>query len=125
MNTPAKLAAVILGSSAVFAAAAGVGTPVGPIGAPEPHAGAPSSPGTAAAAGPAAAGGGLAVADSGSVLDVLDEQLPAGTATLAFRILGPDGAPVLAYTEEHGEDLHLVAVRRDLSGYQHAHPELD
>jgi hypothetical protein len=32
---------------------------------------------------------------------------------------------VLDYDEDHGEDLHLVAVRRDLAGYQHVHPELD
>ncbi|MGY1690989.1 hypothetical protein [Geodermatophilus sp. SYSU D01105] len=124
MNTPAKLAAVTAGLGAVFAAAVGVGAAVGPIGAPAPH-GTTASPGTAAAAEATEAVGGLSVAESGYVLDVLDEQLPAGAATLAFRVLGPDGAPVLDYTEEHEEDLHLVAVRRDLSGYQHVHPELD
>jgi hypothetical protein len=122
VNTPAKLAVVALGLGAVFAAAVGVGAAVGPIDAPDPHAGTTSTSATAAAG---ASVGGPAVAESGYVLDVLDEQLPAGTATLAFRVLGPDGAPVSAYTEEHGEDLHLVAVRRDLSGYQHVHPDLD
>jgi hypothetical protein len=125
VNTPAKLAVVALGLGAVFAAAVGVGAAVGPIDAPDPHAGTTSTSATSATATAGASVGGPAVAESGYVLDVLDEQLPAGTATLAFRVLGPDGAPVSAYTEEHGEDLHLVAVRRDLSGYQHVHPDLD
>jgi hypothetical protein len=30
---------------------------------------------------------------------------------------------VTEYTQDHGEDLHLVAVRADLSGYQHVHPD--
>jgi hypothetical protein len=124
MNTPARLAVVTLGLAAVFGAAVGVGAAVGPIGAPERSAGA--APAAAPPAEAPSAGGydGLAVADSGYVLDVLDEQLPAGTATLAFRVLGPDGAPVVDYDVEHVEDLHLIAVRRDLSGYQRTHPVL-
>jgi hypothetical protein len=43
---------------------------------------------------------------------------------LAFRILGPDGEPVTDYDVLHDKALHLIAVRRDLSGYQHVHPEL-
>ena len=38
--------------------------------------------------------------------------------------LGPDGEPVTAFDESHEEDLHLIAVRRDLSGFQHVHPAL-
>ncbi len=111
MNTPARLATVALGLGAVFAAAVGVGAAVGPIGTPPAaHTGAP-----AAAEVPAT---------SGYVLDVLDEQPGAGTATVAFQVLGPGGVPVTEYTQEHGEDLHLVAVRNDLSGYQHVHPEM-
>ena len=37
---------------------------------------------------------------------------------------GPDGAPVTAYDEEHEKQLHLIAVRRDFTGYQHVHPTL-
>ena len=109
MGTPARLATVTLGLGAVFAAAVGVGAAVGPIGAPEAHDGAPVAE--------------VATAP-GYVLDVLDRQPPAGTTTVVFRVLGPGGAPVTAYTEDHGEDLHLVAVRSDLSGYQHVHPEM-
>jgi hypothetical protein len=111
MQTPTRLAVVAVGLGAVFAAAVGVGAAVGPIGAvPEAHTAAPAPP--------------SADAGTGYVLDVLEEQPAAGTTTVEFRVLGPDGAPVTAYTEDHGEDLHLVAVRADLSGYQHVHPDL-
>ena len=113
MQTPARLAVVAVGLGAVFAAAVGVGAAIGPIGAPEAH--------TAAAA-PATAH--ESPAGAGYVLDVVEERPAAGTTTVEFRVLGPDGAPVTAYTEDHGEDLHLVAVRSDLTGFQHVHPDL-
>jgi hypothetical protein len=111
VRTPIRLAVVAAGLGAVFAAAVGVGAAVGPVGAPEAH------PAAAAPAPESAATG------TGYVLDVLEEQPAAGTTTVAFRVLGPDGAPVTDYTQDHGEDLHLVAVRADLSGYQHVHPD--
>ena len=111
MGTPVRLAVVAAGLGAVFAAAVGVGAAVGPVGAPEAH---------PAAAAPAPE---YAVTGTGYVLDVLGEQPAVGTTTVAFRVLGPDGAPVTEYTQDHGEDLHLVAVRADLSGYQHVHPD--
>jgi hypothetical protein len=133
MNTPAKLAAVALGLAAVFGAAAGVGSLVGPVGAV----------GTASAAGPTDGHGGeahesapaetadselpagLAVAADGYTLDLGTPTAPAGPATeVGFRVLGPDGHPVTAFEVAHEQDLHLVAVRRDLSGFQHVHPEL-
>jgi hypothetical protein len=111
VRPPIRLAVVAAGLGAVFAAAVGVGAAVGPVGAPEAH------PAAAAPAPESAATG------TGYVLDVLEEQPAAGTTTVAFRVLGPDGAPVTDYTQDHGEDLHLVAVRADLSGYQHVHPD--
>ena len=30
-----------------------------------------------------------------------------------------------AYDVEHEKDLHLIVVRRDLTGFQHVHPLLD
>jgi hypothetical protein len=111
VRTPIRLAVVVAGLGAVFAAAVGVGAAVGPVGTPEVH------PAAAAPATEHAATG------TGYVLDVLGEQPAAGTTTVAFRVLGPDGAPVTDYTQDHGEDLHLVAVRADLSGYQHVHPD--
>jgi len=67
---------------------------------------------------------GLAVSAEGHTLDLAADALPAGDAVpLSFRLLGPDGTPVTAYETVHEQDLHLVVVRRDLSGYQHLHPE--
>jgi hypothetical protein len=126
MHPSVKLGVGVVGLGAVFAAAVGVGIAVGPVDAPGTHAAAGAGPTSAAepATRSRATPGGLAVVASGYALELLDDQLPAGTASLAFRVLGPDGAPVFDYDVEHVEDLHLVAVRRDLSGYQRLHAVL-
>jgi hypothetical protein len=138
METPVKLAAFGVGLLALFGAATGLGAVVGPVGA---AAGSSSDGGHdmagdegthddgghgADASGAAHLPGGLAVSEDGYTL-VLDEpSLRAGPAVpLAFRIEGPDGHAVTDYEVRHDEDLHLIAVRRDLAGYQHVHPERD
>ncbi len=125
MNTPVKLGAFVLGVVAVFGAAAGIGNAIGPVGPTEPshgtgdHAGDPGA--SPASDGPELPGG-LMVSQDGYTLDVAGE-LPAGAATpVSFRVLGPDGQPVTGYDTAHEEDLHLIAVRRDTSGFQHVHP---
>ena len=131
MDTPAKLGAFTLGLVAVFGAAAGLGNAVGPVGPGEPahtaegHGGAAAAgPGTPSGGGSAELPGGLQVSQDGYTLDVAGE-LPAGAATpVPFRILGPDGAPLTGYDESHEEDLHLIAVRRDTTGFQHVHPAM-
>lgn len=42
----------------------------------------------------------------------------------AFRIVGPDGHPVLGFEPRHERDLHLVVVSHDLATYHHLHPTL-
>jgi hypothetical protein len=134
MNTPAKLAAFGAGLVAVFGAATGLGAVVGPVG--------PAAADTSASAGhdmasgdEAAHGadesaaahlpGGLAVSEDGYTLALDRPALPAGfDVPFAFRILGPDGDAVTDYAVRHDQDLHLIAVRRDLAGYQHVHPDL-
>ncbi|MBM7808405.1 hypothetical protein JOD57_004242 [Geodermatophilus bullaregiensis] len=127
MRTAARLGATVVGLAAVLGAGWGVGTLVGPVGAPaaaQEHAADEGHPDPSpAATADAAPPGGLQVSDRGYTLDLVADELPAGTSPLAFRILGPDGAPVTDYEVDHDEDLHLVAVRRDLTGYQHVHPE--
>jgi hypothetical protein len=134
MNTPLKLAGFGLGLAAAFGAALGIGNVVGPVGsvteAPaDEHAmgsepaGSHDDGGHEASAADLPAG--LAVSDSGYTLDLAERALPAGPGTpVAFRVLGPDGEPVTDYDVEHDVDLHLIAVRRDLTGFQHVHPEL-
>lgn len=47
-----------------------------------------------------------------------------GTSPFAFRITGPDGKPVTRFALVHDKPLHLVVLRRDLSGFQHVHPTM-
>ena len=137
MNTPAKLAAFGAGLVAVFGAATGLGAVVGPVGpaaADSSAAGHDMASGDEAAHGADAAHetdaaahlpGGLAVSEDGYTLALDRPDLPAGDdVPFAFRILGPDGHAVTDYAVRHDQDLHLIAVRRDLAGYQHVHPEL-
>ncbi len=66
---------------------------------------------------------GLAVADD-------DLRLVADTTTLvrgattrwSFRVVTADGVAVKDFEVEHEREMHLIVVRRDLSGYQHLHP---
>jgi len=63
------------------------------------------------------------VSQDGYTFDLATASLPAGPAApVAFRILGPDGSAATAFDESHDQDLHLIAVRRDLTGFQHVHP---
>jgi hypothetical protein len=69
---------------------------------------------------------GLAVADNGLALDLQQSELPSAERTeLAFRIIGPDGAAVADFDVEHDRRMHLIVVRRDLTGFQHLHPRMD
>jgi hypothetical protein len=65
---------------------------------------------------------GLQVTEAGYRLVPVTTTLRDG-AEFRFRIDGPDGHPVTQYATAHGKELHLIAVRRDLSGFQHVHPQ--
>lgn len=43
---------------------------------------------------------------------------------LRFRVLGRDGGPVRRFDLEHTKRMHVILVRRDLSGFQHVHPRM-
>jgi hypothetical protein len=138
MNTPLKLAGFALGLAAVFGTAVGVGAVVGPVDATADESSAAHDMGAETSGGHAdtghADGGhesadaqptGLTVTEDGYTFALDQPVLPAGDGVpVAFRITGPDGAAVTGYEVRHEEDLHLVAVRRDLAGFQHVHPEL-
>jgi hypothetical protein len=132
MSTPARLAVFALGLLAVFGAAVGVGSAVGPVGpAPaEPmaeggHGGEAMADGHETEEHEAGAPAGLTVSEGGYNLALASATAPAGPGTpLEFSVVGPDGAPVTAFDESHEERLHLIAVRRDLTGFQHVHPVL-
>lgn len=127
MKTPVKLGVFVLTLLVVFGAAWGVGWLAGPRTTPataEPEHGqqhdTPAEPATAGKV-----PGGLQISQDGYRLELAAKQLStAGEKPLSFRIIGPDGKPVTAYTNEHEKDLHLIVVRRDLTGFQHVHPVL-
>jgi hypothetical protein len=123
MNTPTKLGAFGLGLAVVFTAALGLGRTVGPTAAPATTAhNQHNEPAQAAAT--VALPAGLQVTQDGYRLQPISTDLAVGQARpFQFRILGPDGEPVTYYTVSHDKDLHLIVVRRDLSGFQHVHPE--
>jgi hypothetical protein len=68
---------------------------------------------------------GLVQEFGGYRLDLAATRFGAGQQRFAFTVAGPDGEPQTAYDEAHERDLHLVVVRRDLTGFQHVHPTLD
>lgn len=145
MSAPLKLAGFAAALVLVFAAATAVGGAFGPLrdsdadAAPE-HGGAGEMEGGAETGEGAHAeeegshaeeGGheavqavrGLAVAEDGSSLRLDSGSAPVGrTAPLRFRIVEDDGATVKEFDLEHTKRMHVIVVRRDLTGFQHLHP---
>ncbi|HEX6686856.1 MAG TPA: hypothetical protein VF062_29085 [Candidatus Limnocylindrales bacterium] len=128
MRTPVKLGLFGLALAVTFAAAWGVGSLAGS-----------STTGTPGEAGDghgeqheegqvqaqSKTPGGLQVAQDGYRLELTSAGLSTtDSQPFTFKIIGPDGKPVTAYTRAHEKDLHLVLVRRDLTGFQHVHPVL-
>jgi hypothetical protein len=66
---------------------------------------------------------GLAQAAGGLRLVVDDPHEPATRGQLRFRIVNEKDATVRDFDVEHARRMHLIVVRRDLSGFQHLHPE--
>ena len=132
MRTSAKLSAYGAALALLIAGAYAVGTAVGPL--------TPAATGEASGVGNAVQGdahsgtvaetadlpGGLASSRGGYTLAPTDPTLTPGTTEdFTFRIIGPDGAPVTEFDVEHDKRMHLIVVRRDTTGFQHVHPEMD
>lgn len=82
-------------------------------------------PGTAAAPTAGTEVGGLAVSLAGLTLAPQRTTFTAGVSQpFRFTVNGSDGRPVTTFATVHDRPLHLIVVRRDLSGYQHLHPVL-
>ncbi|MDP9135489.1 MAG: hypothetical protein M3N56_11760 [Actinomycetota bacterium] len=59
-------------------------------------------------------------------LVVADQDFERGASgALAFRIVDRDGRTVEDFDVEHDRTMHVIAVRRDLTGYRHVHPHPD
>jgi hypothetical protein len=66
---------------------------------------------------------GLAASEHGLTLELASDRAPRGPDTeLSFRIADKDGATVRDFDVEHTKRMHLIVVRRDLTGFQHLHP---
>jgi hypothetical protein len=111
----AAVAAALLGAVGVLLLRAPVPAVSGPTGA------GPAGPHTHVMAGPSGAVvpvGGTATAAGGYALVVT------ATSPFTFHVQGPDGAPVTRFAVVHDRPLHLVVVRKDLTGYRHLHPTM-
>jgi hypothetical protein len=75
--------------------------------------------------GSGATAGGLEISASGYTLVPEATAFTAGRAAeLAFRIVDSGQKPVTDFAIVHDKPLHLIVVRRDLTGYQHLHPTM-
>lgn len=117
MNTPVKLAGFVGLLGVVFAAATLAGGAVGPL----RPAGNPADSGGMAMAMDTVRG--LAVSENGLTLDLTQRNVTVGEPVrLRFRITDARGATVRDFDMEHTKRMHLIVVRRDLTGFQHLHP---
>lgn len=84
------------------------------------------SPGGGAAPEVPAAPPSLAVTADGVTLQPGSRTAVAGDVTeYAFRIVDAGGATVTDVDLEHERRMHVIVVRRDLTGFQHLHPVMD
>ena len=139
MSTPIRAATFVLALAVVFAAALGIGRLAGPLdtavashesdhadeGEHRADHGADHAADGSATQAASASVAGLQTSEGGYTLELADDRVGAGRRPIRFTITGPDGAPLTAYDEQHERDLHLIVVRRDLTGFQHVHPTLD
>jgi hypothetical protein len=67
---------------------------------------------------------GLAISTDGLRVVVDDPELRRGEReTLRFRVVDERGETVRDFDVEHERRMHLILARRDLTGFQHLHPE--
>jgi len=122
MTAAAKLGGFTAALAVLFGGGALAGAAIDP-GREQPesaHAGAGTPDGDAAAH-PVR---GVAVAEDGLRLVVDDPELRRGrTEDLRFRIVDVAGRTVRSFDVEHTKRMHVIVARRDLTGFQHLHPE--
>ena len=126
MSVPLKLAGFAVILALVFGASLALGDAVGPqrdgsVDAGEGHGAMAAMEGEEHGAAQPVRG--LAVSDGGLTLELARAGAPQGEEwRLRFRIAGPEGETVRDFDLEHTKRMHLLVVRRDLSGFQHLHP---
>jgi hypothetical protein len=125
MSAGPKLAGFAVALAVAFGGAALAGGAVGPLRdetrAPEPHGGMAAMEGAHEKAAQPVRG--LAVSDRGLTLQLARTRIERGRpSTLAFRIVDRRGQIVRDFDVEHTKRMHVIVVRRDMTGFQHLHP---
>jgi hypothetical protein len=122
MSATPKLIGFAVGLAVVFGAAALAGGAVGPLrdeaDTEEPHGMEREAHGEAVQS-----VRGLAVSDRGLTLQLARTRFQRDTpSNLAFRIVDRRGRTVSDFDVEHTKRMHVIVVRRDMTGFQHLHP---
>ena len=125
MSATPKLVGFAVALGVVFGAAALAGGAVGPLReeaeTAKPHAGGMESEDHGGEAAQPVRG--LAVSDRGLTLKLARTRFERDTPSrLAFRILDRRGRAVRDFDVEHTKRMHVIVVRRDMTGFQHLHP---
>jgi hypothetical protein len=129
MSAALRPLAYVAALAALFAAALGAGAVFGDDGgapradAEDAHDGSMTDMEHNADGAGATSAPGLAVADGGLRLVAPAAARAGVTERFGFRIVDGHGATVRDFDVEHTKRLHFIAVRRDLTGFQHLHPE--
>ena len=127
MSAAAKLAGFGAGLAVLFGGAALAGGAVGPLhkndaAKPEGMTAMEGGHGEQAAR-PVR---GLAVSEGGLTLKLARTTAQRGEPFgLAFRIVDRSGRAVRDFDVEHTKRMHLIVVRRDMTGFQHLHPTMN
>ena len=129
MSAAAKLVTFAAALAVLFGGAALAGAAIGPdrddaVPSDEPQEHSDGTSSTEAEHGAPDPVRGLAVAEDGLRVVIEDPELRRGrTETLSFRVVDERGETVRDFDVEHEKRMHLILARRDLSGFQHLHPE--
>jgi hypothetical protein len=125
MSVPAKLLGFLVAVLALFGGAVGIGRIVGPVAPTTSADHGAMDMGQNGQGAAAAFPQGLMVSQNGYTFELPQATAaPGADVPVRFTIQGPDGRPVTTFDLEHEKKLHLIAVRRDFSGFQHVHPEM-
>ena len=122
MNAVPRVLGFVAGCAALFAVALGIGRWVGPVAADPVDADHGGMSDGMAGMSEHEVGGLESSAHGYALSSGRGRRRGQGRQRVDFTVVGPDGQPVTAYDEQHERDLHLIVVRRDLTGFQHVHP---
>ena len=123
MSVVAKLGGFAAGLAVLFGGAALAGGAIGPLHDQSTAADAKGEHGMADEKSAPQAVRGLAVSEGGLTLRLARATAAPGRRfNLAFRIVDRAGETVRDFDVEHTKRMHLIVVRRDMTGFQHLHP---